>query len=558
MKRKIVAILILDMFLLVGIITPVGTGIKIDLSAIKEPDGQKLSFDINTTNLPPSFSWRDINGVDFTTPIKNQAPLMSCETFAFVAAVETMVQYKVGYPFGCDLSEAHLYFFSGGNLEWGSYPENNTHNLQEYGVPDEACWPYPDIKYQFPLNTTCPNWQNRTVKISSWGYLPEDSSAIKTALINYGPVVTYLLLYNDFFSYLGGIYKHTWGQSVGPHVIAIVGYNDDPGYWICKNSWGTDWGDSGWFRIKYGECLIEKYSFYLTEVYGNFPFIIVDDDNKEGPWDGTEEHPYQQIQDGIDNAYEGYTVYVHSGTYYENIIINKTINLDGEDESNTIVDGRGVGDVVFISAENVRISGFTIQNSGNDLFNAGISMRLHPDGNISIQENTIHNNEIGIFFGGPSWNIIKNNIIQNNRDGMYFFVSYNNLIEDNVIQNNHGHGIELDFSQTSMVGNIIIDNDECGIYLRAASNRNFILGKNIIENNDMGIRLDNSNRNIIIGNNFINNRKQVCFYNSFLNHWYRNYWNDWQRLIPKPIMGHIGHLNIPWMDVDWFPSRQPN
>ena len=91
-----------------------------------------LNSDINKdilVHLPSYFNWRDIDGVDFTTPIRNQAPFHSCETFAIVGDLETMVQYKVGYPFGCDLSEAHLYFYSGGNLNWGSFPENDTNFL---------------------------------------------------------------------------------------------------------------------------------------------------------------------------------------------------------------------------------------------------------------------------------------------------------------------------------------------------------------------------------------------------------------------------------------------
>ena len=64
---------------------------------------------INVDDLPSYFSWRDKDGVDYTTPIRNQAPFPSCETFAIVAALETMVQYKVRYNFGCDLSEAHLF-----------------------------------------------------------------------------------------------------------------------------------------------------------------------------------------------------------------------------------------------------------------------------------------------------------------------------------------------------------------------------------------------------------------------------------------------------------------
>ena len=45
--------------------------------------------------------------------------------------------------------------------------------------------------------------------------------------------------------------------------MAIVGYNDDPGYWICKDQKGTDWGENGWFRIKYGECKIESQIIHI-------------------------------------------------------------------------------------------------------------------------------------------------------------------------------------------------------------------------------------------------------------------------------------------------------
>ena len=324
------------------------------------------------SSLPSSFSWRDINGTDFTTPIRNQAPFASCETFAIVAAVETMVQYKVGYPFGCDLSEAHLYFYSGGNLNWGSYPENDTNFLRDYGVPDETCWPYPKEKKLYPLNTTSPDWQNRTVRIKEWSYLPEDPEAIKNALVTNGPVPTYFVVYDDFLKYKRGIYQHRWGKLRGIHYVCIVGYNDDPGYWIVKNSWGKNYQDEGWFNIKYGECSIEKKSFLLTEVYGQFPIIYVDDDNINGPWNGSEEFPYQPIQDGINNAYEGWTVFVNKGTYYENVIVNKTINLDGENRETTVIDGGGIEHVVVISSPKCRISGINIRNSGNGSFDAGI------------------------------------------------------------------------------------------------------------------------------------------------------------------------------------------
>ncbi|MCD4664629.1 MAG: hypothetical protein K8R68_05095, partial [Bacteroidales bacterium] len=67
--------------------------------------------------------------------------------------------------------------------------------------------------------------------------------------------------------------------------------------------------------------------------------IYVDDDNTDGPWDGTQEHPYQHIQDAVDNASKGDTVFVYSGIYYEHIVINTSISLVGEYRETPIIDG---------------------------------------------------------------------------------------------------------------------------------------------------------------------------------------------------------------------------
>jgi parallel beta-helix repeat protein len=510
--------------------------------------------------LPSSFSWRDINGVDFTTPIRNQIPYPSCETFALVAAVETMVQYKVGFPFNCDLSEAHLFFYSGGNINWGSYPENDTQFLKEYGVPDEACWPYPHEKYQYPLNTTSPDWKNRTVKITDWSYLPEDSAAIKTALVTNGPVPSYFLVYEDFLYFKKGIYEHRWGKARGPHYMAIVGYNDDPGYWIVKNSWGTSYQDEGWVNIKYGECGIGTINFYLTGVYGKFPIVYVDDDNTNGPWNGTKEHPYRTIQDAMNHVYNGYTIYVMNGTYDEHVIINKTITLRGEEKNTTIIDGGGIDDVVTVTVPGVKISGFTIQDSGMQTYNAGVKT-LSLNSNITIEDTIIRNNAIGIFLNYAyehSWNIVRNNTVRNNRKGIYAHWANNDQITGNIITGNDENGLEMErCTQSNITGNIISNNGECGIFLRGASHRNVLKGENTIENNMIGLKITESNRNVIRDNNFIGNTKQAFFSNAFFTTWKKNYWDDWPFFRPRIIRGTFGERQLPWINVDWHPMRKP-
>ncbi len=492
--------------------------------------------------LPEAFSWKDVNGMDYTTAIRNQKRLPSCETFAIVAALETMIQYKVGFPFGCDLSEAHLYFYSGGNTDWGSYPENNTNFLQTYGVPDEACWPYPDDNYQYPLNTTEENWKERTVKINSWHYLSEDVETIKSAVMNNGPVPTYFHVYADFLKHKHGVYRHRWGESFGPHYVCIMGWNDDPGYWICKNSWGTEYQEDGWFKIAYGECSIEKKSFYLNGVHGHYPILFVDDDNTKGPWKGTEQHPFQSIQDAVNHAYDGWTIIVNPGEYQEHVFINASITLVGSDKQSTVIDGGNMGHVVTIASPEVNVSGFTIQNSGTEPFDAGMKT-LSLYSNATIYNNIFQQNQIGLFlnyayteeYGKFSWNHIRNNVFQQNHDGMYVHWSDNNEIIGNVFRGNVDDGLEMEASRFSLIeGNVFQENEGIGLYLQ-----------------------DGSHQNRIQKNDFVENTIHAYFDGSLRNKWIRNYWSDSHHIFIQPINGQLDIYDIPWVDIDWFPSLKP-
>ena len=67
------------------------------------------------------------------------------------------------------------------------------------------------------------------------------------------------MVYEDFMSYKSGIYEHTTGKLLGGHAIKVVGWGVENGtkFWIAANSWGTAWGESGYFRIKEGQCEFE-------------------------------------------------------------------------------------------------------------------------------------------------------------------------------------------------------------------------------------------------------------------------------------------------------------
>jgi hypothetical protein len=227
------------------------------------------------TLVPSAFSWRDINGTDYTTHIKDQSPAPTCEAFALCAALETKMQYQLKELYNPDLSENHLYFYAGGTIEKGYVDIRDAANyLMEYGVPDEGCYPDPHRSFDYSFESLS-GWENRTVKISEWGWIDHDINTMKQALIDHGPLIVCIHFWKDFFFYFGGVYKQHLGRYAGGHVVTIVGYDDSMNCWIVKNSWGTKWGENGWFRMAYDADMIAEWYgegtgvMYIDGVYGN-------------------------------------------------------------------------------------------------------------------------------------------------------------------------------------------------------------------------------------------------------------------------------------------------
>ena len=149
--------------------------------------------------------------------------------------------------------------------------------------------------------------------------------------------------------------------------------------------------------------------------------IYVDDDNTEGPWDGSIKYPYRTIQDGIEAAYDGDNIYVLNGSYKENIKVDKRLCLIGEDKNSTIIDGNQEGCTINLSSENTIIKNFTIIGGGFDtddfrnFFRAGIRV---TGSNNTICENIFRKNCLGIFGVRVTNLTIKDNIFR--EDGVGF------------------------------------------------------------------------------------------------------------------------------------------
>jgi parallel beta-helix repeat protein len=129
---------------------------------------------------------------------------------------------------------------------------------------------------------------------------------------------------------------------------------------------------------------------------------------------------YTTIQEVINvpETLDRHTIFVEAGTYYENVVVNKTVSLIGENRETTIIDGNKTGSVVAITVNNVSIIGFTVQNSGPrgssgyGPFDCGIFVSSSSE--ICITENVVTNNSLGIYFDMCSNNTLRNNNLTRN------------------------------------------------------------------------------------------------------------------------------------------------
>jgi C1A family cysteine protease len=198
---------------------------------------------------PAAVDWRN-NGGNWVTPVKDQQNCGSCVAFGTVATLESRTRLvSKNASLAIDLSEAHLFFCGCGNCcatGWSFVPALNF--CKGTGVGQEASFPYT------PSNQPCKAGIVPYAKITAWASLMSMADR-KNILASKGPVVGGMAVYADFFAYRTDLR--------GYHCICVVGFDDTLGCWICKNSWGAGWGDAGFFKIGYGQSMIDtNFAFY--------------------------------------------------------------------------------------------------------------------------------------------------------------------------------------------------------------------------------------------------------------------------------------------------------
>uniref|UniRef100_A0A1A8HUX3 Dipeptidyl peptidase 1 n=1 Tax=Nothobranchius kuhntae TaxID=321403 RepID=A0A1A8HUX3_NOTKU len=221
--------------------------------------------------LPEHWDWRKVDGVNFVSPVRNQASCGSCYSFATMGMLEARVRILTNNTDAPVLSPQQVVSCSEYSQGCdGGFPYLIGKYTQDFGIVEESCFPY------IAKDSPCGIPQNcgRTYA-AEYGYVGGfyggcSETAMMLELVQNGPMAVALEVYPDFMHYAGGIYHHTgFRDPLNPfeltnHAVLLVGYGRCPKtgekYWIVKNSWGTGWGEDGYFRILRGsdECAIES------------------------------------------------------------------------------------------------------------------------------------------------------------------------------------------------------------------------------------------------------------------------------------------------------------
>jgi parallel beta-helix repeat protein len=222
---------------------------------------------------------------------------------------------------------------------------------------------------------------------------------------------------------------------------------------------------------------------------------------------------YNSIQEAINNVAIGSTIFVHNGTYYERIVINKPLSIIGESPSATIIDGGGEGSVVTVTSRGVKFSGFTLRNSGGQWPSSGIRVSNVIGG--SFENNILVNNFLGVLLESSAIVDVAFNTIENNRYGIYISSSTGNRIDNNNFTINWA-----------------------AIVLSSSTN-NYVRGNIVQNSSNVGVSISSSANNTFYYNNFLNNAYQVSIYPSgYANTWDNGYpggGNFWSNYVSVDI-----------------------
>lgn len=255
---------------------------------------------------------------------------------------------------------------------------------------------------------------------------------------------------------------------------------------------------------------------------------------------GTGTGNYTRIQEAVDTAETGDRVFVYNGVYHENLVIDKSLSLIGEDAQETIIDGRGLGDVVNITASHVNVSRFTLKNGRDSDINrtsAGITLMYIDNG--AIAHCIISECEAGVNLHTVTNTSIQacgfSNIMGNLSSLNLYNSTYNQIDTCTVTSTLFSHGMSLTLSSRNRISNCTVSfNTGCGIAMKGSSDNT--ITATMFSDNTYGICMfltenRTSQRNRLYENTFRNNSIGHALDQGIDNLWDNgllgNYWDDY-------------------------------
>lgn len=234
---------------------------------------QKVDFNVQNDKTPAAFDWRDQEG--YVTSVKNQASCGSCYAFAVLGAFESFIFNKTGKS--VDLSEQEIidcgrgYYTAGCN---GGSDMGVISYIKTKGIGYESDYPYKAKRDFCKTNETNHARVNVTFNKIVTNDPGGNEYALMQQLLKHGPVITAVdHLHESFMRYKSGIYYEpdcNNSNRYSSHSVLLVGFGrseDGVDYWTIKNSFGKEWGESGYFRIarnRNNHCMIASESYSIT------------------------------------------------------------------------------------------------------------------------------------------------------------------------------------------------------------------------------------------------------------------------------------------------------
>jgi C1A family cysteine protease len=261
----------------------------------KETLSSQDYFTYSGKTLPSSIDWGP-EGLNYVSPVKDQETCGACWAFSAVGALESTIAILENTPGDFyDLSEQILISCcASANGCSGGSTLDAARFLRTDGTYYEDCFPYQSS--DIPCDQACSGWRNYSFKIQDYQPIEWTLEALKEAIYLHGPVQSTMDVHEDFYDYSDGVYEYTYGKYLGGHAIVLIGYQDNltgeygGGYFICKNSWGTNWGEGGYFNVGYNQVSYDMnfgdYSYiYFFDTMPPLPPTPTNDFNGDGSSD---------------------------------------------------------------------------------------------------------------------------------------------------------------------------------------------------------------------------------------------------------------------------------